>query len=231
MKKTFVILVITLTFSTARTEILDQYQEDSDMWGMIAVEGFFAQTFTPGISGQLDHIDLRIGEWVRDPGYPSTVSIVNTAGGLPSGSLLGEVDIPEPFDGWNTIDFLAESVFLSAGTQYSIILSNDDDPALNIEPAVTWRITGTDTYPGGSLWSWRADIGWNQDGDMPTHDFALMDAAFRTYMVPEPATIGLFGLGPLLLRKRQTTNRHNSSTQNLKLKTIRHSPAILSYLQ
>ncbi len=208
MKKAFFILVVSLTFSTARTEILDQYQEDSDMWGMISVEGFFAQTFTPGISGQLDHIDLHIGEWIWDPGYPSTVSIVNTAGGLPNGSALGEVEFPEPFNGWNTIDFLAESVFLSAGTQYAIILSNDDDPALHIEPTVTWRITETDAYSGGSLWSWMVDVGWNQDFDLPTYDLALMDAAFRTYMVPEPATIGLFGLGGLLLRKRKAQAPH-----------------------
>lgn len=203
MKKVFVTLVVALTFSTGRTEILDQYQEDYDAWAMICNEFFFAQTFTPGISGRLDYIDLHIGEWALwPPGYPSIISIVSTAGGVPNGSALGEVEIPEPVDGWNTIDFLAESVFLSAGTQYGIVLSNDD-PEPYDHPSVTWGITEADSYLGGSLWVWMADVGWNQDAELPTHDFALMDATFRTYMVPEPATIMLFGLGGLLLRKRR----------------------------
>jgi len=174
-----------------------------------------AQTFTPGVSGQLDHIDLLMGDdTFPDPSYPATVSIRTTVGGLePSDTVLGTVNVTTGFVvGWNSIDFLGESVFLTAGTRYGIVMENDDINR-DVDPTDTWRVQFRDNhYLGGAHWARNRDAtgGWGPwylpIGSKPGVPPSLAgdaDAAFRTYMVPEPASLALLLLGGLMLLRRK----------------------------
>ena len=87
----FVAAVITAASErTSATPILDQSQELSN-----GGSGFYrfvclAQTFTPAVSGQLDHVDLLIeGFGGGNPDYAATVSVVETVGVVPNGTELG----------------------------------------------------------------------------------------------------------------------------------------------
>ena len=62
---------------------------------------------------------------------------------------------------------------------------------------------GGDVYTDGALWSWNADVGWNQDYLLPYYDFSIMDAGFITYMVPEPSSMVLFALAALCMKRRR----------------------------
>ena len=204
MKKGFGFLIaLGIVVGSAEAAIVDQVQEQGDNYGTICSEWHFAQTFTAGMSGQLERIDVYItNEWTlpNPPDYPTTVSIVNVVDSEPSGLVLGAVYVEHPTDGFNSINFLAESIFLTAGTMYGIVISNDDPDPFDY-PSAHWGIAESDVYSGGSLWNWKSDVGWNQDYLLPDYDFSKMDAAFRTYMVPEPGSIMLLGFGVLALRK------------------------------
>lgn len=198
--------------SSAQASIVDQSQEQFDgSWLVICSEWSFAQTFTTGISSQLEKVDLYLDNIFcpSSPGsstianYPSTVSIVNVIDSIPSGSVLGQVYVDGFSVAFNSIDFSSESVFLTAGTQYGIVLSNDD-PEPYDDTSTQWRCKSTDVYSGGSLWVWMADVGWTQSvkppyESMPVETYYDKDAAFITYMVPEPSSALLFSLGSLAI--------------------------------
>ena len=209
MKKGFVTFAALLVLlGSAHATIIDQTQEQIDECRLIVCQDWLmAQTFTAGINGQLAKIDLYLENIFGTDLYPTTVSIVNVSNGTPSGSVLGQVFAENLTTGFNGINFLSESVFLAAGTQYGIILSNDDSERYT-GTSTQWRSTVNDVYDGGSLWVWMADSGWVQsiqppDESMPLETFYDKDAAFRTHMVPEPATILLLSLGLLAVRKKR----------------------------
>jgi len=164
--------------------VLDQFQEQVGGGGYFWAERYLAQTFTPAVGGQLDHVDLLISTWDGDPSYPATISIVETTGGVPDGVVLGSVNVPGFVLGWNTVDFLPASVFLAAETQYGILLLNDDAD-YNTNPtdglAIMWD---TNPYPCGELWEWRLASGWQWlDWSGPP---GSSDGTFRTWMVSGP---------------------------------------------
>lgn len=199
-----VVMILLCNIVSAEASVIDQSQELCDVAGTIWSECLWAQIFTPSISGQLAFVEVFTDQSIS-PGiidYPSFISIVNIVAGVPSESTLGEIYLPHIYDGWNTANFLSENIFLNAGVQYAIMFSNDDPQLEN--GFTTWGICDEDVYSGGSLWNWNSDDGWNQDAMEPIYDFALMDATFRTYMVPEPSTLLLLGLGAIMLRKKTT---------------------------
>ncbi|MCK4794330.1 MAG: hypothetical protein KAV87_61955 [Desulfobacteraceae bacterium] len=207
MKGRIIILVILASVvGTLHAGVIDQVQLQSQVTGTICSEWHWAQTFTPGITSQLESVDLYLSNFEMDlpdpPTYLSTISIVNVIGTVPSGSVLGEVYVEQFVNGFNRVDFLSESVFLTAGSLYGIVVSNDDSEPFD-NGSLSWGLTeGGDVYTDGSLWLWKADVGWNQDYLLPDYDFSLMDAGFATYMVPEPSSIVLWGLAALCMKRR-----------------------------
>jgi parallel beta-helix repeat protein len=176
---------------TADGAVLDQAQETWEGGGAhFWAERFLAQTFTPAISGQLDHLDLVIDAFGpgADPYYPATIAIVETVDGAPEGNVLGSVDLPGFAKGWNSIDFLREFVFLAAGTRYGIVLLNDD-PDPTVTPTDGFGILwNTDPYPGGELWQWTLTSGWEWLDAAPPPGTGDSDGVFRTWMIPAPVT-------------------------------------------
>lgn len=209
MKKLSIfVLAIAMTLELTQGAILDQAQQSQS--GYISVSSLgssFVQTFTCGLGGPLDHIDLKIcGEdEYTDPGYPTTVAIVNTNNGTPILSTLGQVNNVIFEVGWNSIDFRSESIFLTAGTQYGIMIANDDTNVHDVPTVNLYHIfgLGVDSYSGGSLWkgypgAWENENDWIWDANL-----LPADACFRTYMIPEPGTIFLLGLGAVMLGRKR----------------------------
>ena len=125
----FCVLLVLTAIASATAEaagaFLDQYQETST--GAITVNegGDRAQTFMPSVSALLDHVDVLIGDQ-HSPAYPTTVSIVETDSGVPSGATLGSVNVTFPEGGWQSVDFLSANVVLTAETCYGLVLLNDE---------------------------------------------------------------------------------------------------------
>ena len=212
---TYYISIFILFFSCgfANAAVIDQYQLSYS--GGIAFweeDRAVAQTFTAGMSGQLDSIMLDIGvnEASNVPeDFYMHFAIAEWSGSTP-GTILGSVDLladSSYVSGEDDfIDFLGESIFFTSGSLYSIILTNDEsytDPAFPYGYFNTGARTNWDgnLYSGGNMWTMIGGdwVVWSEDGGS--------DLYFATYMsnVPEPGTllllcIGLLGLS--FIRRR-----------------------------
>jgi hypothetical protein len=190
---------------SAQATILDQSQEQFDNGSLVIIcqDWSIAQTFTAGLTGQLEKVDVSLDNFFAPDLYPSTVSIVNVIDGAPSGSVLGMIYADGLINGFNSINFLSKSIFLETGTQYGIVLYNSDSDRY-AGTSTQWRFINSDVYEGGSLWSY-TNGQWTQTvtppGGGPTETFYDKDAVFRTYVVPEPTTLLLLGMGGVLIRK------------------------------
>ncbi len=188
----FVILFCSAAFGVPT---LDQYQDNQG--GMTAPTSSWkmGQTFTAGITGTLDHLEI---------GFTSTGAttweIWDTTGGMPGGTILGSVTIPDDMSlGWNNIDLSSEAISINAGSMYTIVtyFSPGGYEALYSE-------FDPDSYSAGQL---LIDFG---SGWEVFSTFGGGDLQFRTYVepstIPVPGTILLASFGTALvglLRKRQ----------------------------
>ena len=217
MRKIFAVLVFTVMINSSglvEAGVIDQAQENYDnCWLVICDQWDFAQTFTAGISGQLESIDLLLADifdWNATPpskaNYPITISIVDVINFVPNGPVLGQAYVDNFESGFTNVNFLLESIYLTAGNQYGIMLSSEDLLAYDT-PSTQWVSTIEDVYAGGSLWIRKPDTGWIQtvvppNENLPVETFYDKDATFRTNMVPEPITAVLMGLGIVLLHRK-----------------------------
>jgi hypothetical protein len=168
----------------AATRTLDQSQAQTSNPGMGSVAAgtqWAAQTFTAGLSGNLDQVDLSVMR-VSTPGA-LTVQIQGVVGGVPSGSFLAsatvrESDVTQESGGWVVVR-LNPSVVVSAGTQYAVVLSAPE--GLARPPSVRmylWNFVYGDPYPAGRVVkSANSGSSWELDrGDE--------DLAFKIYVTP-----------------------------------------------
>jgi hypothetical protein len=165
-----------------------------------------AQTFTPGVSGQLTDVSLSIGVLTgQGIVYPASleVRIVELGGsGYPdmTASPLASTDIPiaalpaPGTTGWVDVAF-ATSATLVAGTTYAIALG---PTPLASTPWMIWQMDVSSAgayadYAGGEAmgaslpnagsWTWNLMYDWVATVGSGTADFA-----FRTYMVEAAPT-------------------------------------------
>src|SRR6266496_5888346 len=75
--------------AASQAPVLDQVQSYWTGYESGSAGTTIAQTFTPSIEGQLDHISLAI--LFRDPSqvFPITLQVVETGDGIPTGVILG----------------------------------------------------------------------------------------------------------------------------------------------
>jgi hypothetical protein len=149
-----------------------------------------AQTFTAGMSGPLDQVDLVVQR--RFGTNPLTVEIrgVGTFG-LPTGSVLASTSVPASSlpDGLRFVPFVFPSssqASIVAGTQYAIVayVGGEDQHA--------WWGVQDDQYAGGSWFSTSnsppvvsPEVSWTPHPNQ--------DLAFKTYVVPnqQPSCAGV----------------------------------------
>jgi hypothetical protein len=155
------------------------YADDTDPFS----ESSVAQTFTAGITGQLDQVELYVGK-SGSPTADLTVQIYDTFDGTPQSALAtesvpaaavsaGPTFVPVTFD---------PTVPVTAGTQYAIVAWT---ASLFANPYF-WGEAGGNPYAAGEL---RVQQGSN--ASPPTPGFwgpsgATVDMTFRTYVIPPP---------------------------------------------
>ncbi|HEV7699944.1 MAG TPA: PA domain-containing protein [Pyrinomonadaceae bacterium] len=157
----------------------------------ITTTGWAGQTFIPAVTGQLAKVDINLFCAGCTGTTPTvTVSVRNTAAGLPTGADLASVTAPTSISGaggYFTFNF-ATPATLTSGTQYALVVRNATNPSVGTN-AITR--SATDVYASGArvtspdsggTWSAQVtDIGfitYMQTGNSPTGDFvsSLKDA-------------------------------------------------------
>jgi hypothetical protein len=159
--------------SASAAGVLDQSQTTySGGWGAdMMYPRQYAQTFTAGISGSLEQVELYIAG-----SGDLTVKIETMVGGLPSGVAIATATVPASSvpgsAAWVTVP-LSASAPISAGTEYAIVLDS-----LGIH---YWWFGASDAggpyAAGASLVSY--DAGSNWPAIAPDQDFM-----FRTFVTP-----------------------------------------------
>jgi hypothetical protein len=181
----------------------------------------WAQTFTAGLSGGLDQVDLNLAQQISGasaPTTPLTVEIQNVSGGVPGGTVLGTQAIAPstppvyPTNGFVSVNF-SPTVPVVAGTQYAIVAST----TAGSSGEYGWYGAGGDTYtrgdpffqqpPGTGSWM------------MP----ATLDLSFKTYVVASSSTptgtpTGLRAAALKKCKKKFSKNHNKSAFRHCKKK-------------
>ncbi len=158
------------------TGALDQSQDggvagSNMVWGSVRA----AQSFTAGISGDLDQVDLLLAR----SGSPGdlAVEIQTMAGGVPSGTVLASETVPAASVTssytWISVP-LSPVAPSSAGVQYAIVLSAPS--SIIAIDRYDWAVTGGDPYAAGTQLS-SLDGGANWIAGDPNND-----SNFKTYV-------------------------------------------------
>ena len=203
MRKRFAIVCVvvigTIPVSVATASVLDQSQPVSGGSATIYSGQSIAQTFVPGMTGRLERVEVELAYGTTT--YPLNVSIVETVSGAPTGTVLGLQPVSGTLVAWKAVDFLSDEIDLVAGQEYAIILECDE-PTVSLGSG--WKVVWDgNLYPAGTLWDYAPSEGSWAQKDWSSETEYDADAVFRTYMIPEPATLGLLALGGLALVSRR----------------------------
>jgi hypothetical protein len=145
-----------------------------------ATPGSVAQTFTPGMTGRLDQVDLDLTFIAGQPTQPLIVEIRNVAGGTPGNNVLASSSVPTPAPGPVTfvpVTFAAPAS-VTAGVQYAIVTSSAT-PDTNRWG--WWGVINSSPYSGGEYFNATSSpptTTWNPWPGMGA------DQAFKTYVAP-----------------------------------------------
>jgi hypothetical protein len=140
-----------------------------------------AQTFTAGLSGALDRVDLALLR-SDDTDGPLTVEIRDVAGGAPGTTVLASAAVPPadvPTGGLAFVEVPFDSpAAVTAGSQYAIVAYTGGDNVYR------WGIVnGGNPYAGGSAFT---------SGQSPPSTWSSAslssDLAFKTYVAPPDTT-------------------------------------------
>jgi hypothetical protein len=172
--------------ASASAGTLDQQQTLSNFGGLqVSTGNSKAQTFTPGLTGLLDQVDLALSG-AGSPTTPLTVQIRDGSATGPGETVLATASVPTSAvastESLVPIAF-ASPASVTAGTQYSIV-------AFNAGSGWFWyagKTPGPDppsAYEGGRLYSSPDDV---LPGGGPWFEGnPLADFEFKTYVAPPP---------------------------------------------
>jgi hypothetical protein len=208
----------------AQAGTLDQQQADAGGGGStISTNASLAQTFTAGLTGTLDQVDLHLGK-AGTPTAPLSVEIRAVSGGVPTGTILASQSVPEsniaPLAAFTSINF-ASPASVVAGTQYAIVAYSSTADA----NPYTWTANmnaNPNPYAGGGPFF---RVGPPPPPGVWSPDSSTLDYAFKTYVatirqfsvssggVPPPMTVGGTGAQDLTLTNVSTGSETVSPNQ------------------
>jgi PKD repeat protein len=152
----------------AATDTLDQFQNST-----LGLENApqMAQTFTAGMTGQLDRVSLAM-----DTGFSTfTVQLESVSGTFPAGTaVLGTASYSGSFVCCRRLHdfYFSPTIPVTAGAHYAIVVK------IAGRSRVTWYTSdGADNYPGGSLYVGCLNCSWAPD-NLYGGDFA-----FQTWVI------------------------------------------------
>jgi hypothetical protein len=170
------VLAFALAPSGAVADTLDQQQPAGGSDVRVDSGESIAQSFTAGLTGGLDRVELLLGFPDAAPDSPLTVEIRGVSGGSPGPTPLATGSVPasavSSTDAWVPVTF-ATAVPVTSGTHYSIVAYS----SVNGMHSYFWAINFPDPYPaGGSFYS--------VSPPGPTWTPAALggDQAFKTYV-------------------------------------------------
>lgn len=183
-------------------------------YGAIRSDVDSAQTFTVGVSGRLDRVDVAIYRQGSNLQEPLRVDVRRTVNGAPaeadspvlaSFELPPErlpVPLPNPGDPvtFTSLDLSDFDIHVEPGDVLAIVAQSEAIDAAG--PVYAWRLGpfGGDHYPRGGFFQRDAEGGHFVEGT----GVLLDDAGFRSYVtVPEPTAAALLVGLPYLLRRRR----------------------------
>jgi hypothetical protein len=177
-----------------------------------------AQTFTAGLSGSLDQVDLAVSRLPHSGscklGLGITVEIRTATAGFPTDSTLASANLPPdviapspPEPPFVSVSFAAPTT-VTAGTQYAIVLSAPGTSCDTLQAAYGWHLVSGNPYSGGRA-SWKNEYFPNWEEVLETD----LDAAFKTYVAtsssaPPPSSVtpsNSISLGKPVLNKAKGT--------------------------
>lgn len=191
-------LLVVPGVARASSDVLDQSQTQV-VFGYAAVGPGFSggqslgQTFTAGLTGGLDRVNLYLtapayAEGFPDvPSAPLTVEIRNAAGGIPGSTVLASASVPASSvtssGGWVEVDFGSPAPVVS-GTQYAIVAyTTDTDPNAAYEVGTG----GAVVYAGGPFF-----LNSSAPPAPTTWEGFANSLAFQTYVAPGFTWSGFF---------------------------------------
>ena len=200
--------------ASASAGTLDQQQPSSNTNAGLFTNQSVAQTFTPGMSGGVDRVDLSFLK-VGTPPASVTVEIRNTSAGKPGTSVLGTTSVPTSLFG-PTLAFVpatfATPAPVTAGTQYAIV---------TYSPGAGGNAVGSGYQGAGNPYAPGAMFVSNTSlppGD-PWNEQMGSDLAFITYVAPAPPTTTGSPTTPTVVKKKKCKKKkHKRSAESAKKK-------------
>jgi hypothetical protein len=177
-------VIISLTFAVgARGDIVLDQQHSFTSSIANSTNGDvtqIGQTFTVGIAGTLDHIDVlmfRLGG-IFDPTGAPLLRVFNTAGGFPTGAPLATVTLPKDNVPLNNAAFVSYDVSSAAiGVNIGEVLAFSVTATSGVGPYFLWTDQGQFIeYEGGAAIVSYGSGPWQQLSPPQDH-------GFRTYML------------------------------------------------
>ena len=198
-----------LTPGIALAGTLDQQQPGNNgTYNGIDSSVSFAQSFTAGVSGGLDQVDLYLSA-PPTPASPLNVEIRDFYVGAPGGIVLASHSLPaSSFSaGFVSVKFATPAPVV-AGTQYAIV-AYTSSPGSN---PYLWFETTTNPYAGGNKFA-----GTSPPSLGTWTPFAGTDFAFKTYVVP-PVTTPATSTGQRAAALKKCKKKHGARRKKCKKK-------------
>lgn len=167
---TIIILFLTVSFSLTgcieKNEVLDQFQDKSDMFLDIPIHGYFAQSFIPTLR-KISRVEVKIYK----EGIPGWINL-SIRKYLDDSDLVSlSIHSDQIPNGVNWINFDIEDLRVTPYDVYYIILNSYWD--INNKYFYMWYGTDNNLYGNGSHWRLNSSDVWLY--------FQSIDRCFKTY--------------------------------------------------